>query len=48
MTPIVFEVCMYNTIFSPDALRYMSMHSTVSLFLNPPLGKRLRFSPFRG
>ena len=36
---------MYNSIFS---VRYIPIHSTFSLFLNLPLGKRLHFSSFHG
>ena len=34
--------------FLSDTFRYISIHSTFSLFLNLPLGKRLHFSSFHG
>ena len=46
-----FELYMYNCItpcFLSDTFRYISIHSTFSLFLNLPLGKRLHFSSFHG
>ena len=45
---IFFELHMYNSIFLSDTFRYISIHSTFSLFLNLPLGKRLHFSSFHG
>ena len=58
--PFFFELYMYNSIFSSytcitpffpihsDTFRYISIHSTFSLFLNLPLCKRLHFPLFHG
>ena len=46
---IFFELYMYNSVFFVRYIPiYISIHSTFSLFLNLPLGKRLHFSPFHG